>query len=51
MSDMEGNLHELWTWAVGKPGYDKPAWIKMQHHLVTQGAVPRGIRWDAPQAP
>lgn len=28
-----GMLHTLWTWAVGKPGYDKRAWQEFESEL------------------
>jgi hypothetical protein len=26
-------LHKLWSWAVGKEGYDKEAWMELQKEL------------------
>lgn len=29
----DGPLHELWTWAVGLPGYDKQKWLRLESLL------------------
>ena len=30
---MHEALHDLWTWAVGMPGYDKSAWIRLSQTI------------------
>lgn len=29
------NLHKLWTWSVGKEGYDKESWMDLSNSIHT----------------
>jgi hypothetical protein len=31
LPDVHTALHRLWTWAVGKEGYDKQAWVELEN--------------------
>ena len=41
-SDWWNRLHEIWTWAVGKPGYNKTAWEALQKEIQNWRTRPTG---------
>ena len=32
--DVWESFHKAWTWAVGKPGYDKKKFLDLENHLL-----------------